>query len=177
MVVIVKSVYLHNPGSWCLELTLVLKRQFCLRDHMKQNLQMRAQESLPCPSMAFSHICTPMHHFRTYPFANLCKLLFGSLLFYPKRLSCRVCICNSDICSPVHKTWCHSPEGSNWKIRKRWLPTLCLCLVFMNFFTTLKPQHSKSIHIHAPRYALSYQCPFKDTGTIWPSWLLRNICI
>lgn len=108
------------------------------------NLQRRAQESLPCPSMVPTYTCTPTHHFRLYPFANLFTLFFFFWILYSSTPNIYpTALAHGTVTgSHVHKTWYHSPGCSDWKNKGKLAPSSVPISGFHDFFPTLKPQHT-----------------------------------
>lgn len=62
-------------------------------------------------------------------------------------------------------------DAATGRIRKSWPQALCLYLVFMTFPHPKTTTHSHRLIHGVPCYSNAL---FKDTRTVWPSWLLRN---
>lgn len=108
-----------------------------------------AMPSIPWPS--HMHTLAPFQNMSFCQSLEVFLILYSSLQNVYPTVFAYVTVTGSH----VHKTWCRpSPECR--KKRKSWFPTLCLCLVFVNFphpKTTTKQIH---VHSHNTR---SIVCP------------------
>lgn len=99
------------------------------------NLQRRAQESLPCPSMVPTYTCTPTHHFRLYPFANLFTLFFffGFSTLLPQIFTLLRLHMEQWQVHMYIKHGITLLDAATGRIRESWPQALCLYLVLMTF--------------------------------------------